>query len=511
MAGQVVIRADADSRIGIGHMMRCMALAQAFKEKGIRVTFISRCPEDRLRNSITRGGFGFIPVERPFPEPADLVLTLNTLKELEGSNGGREPVCLILDGYHFQPDYHRAIRNEGFLLIVIDDMAHVDYYHTDILINYNVHALWFKYACDKDTLKLLGTEYTLLRNDFSRFRDWNRHIPEKAKNIVITFGGSEKRDLTRKVLEAFKRIGDEDLNVIALTGEEDVRGDFSQMAGDMSLSHVKLLPYVDDMPSLLSWADLAVSACGVTSLEAAFMGLPSIVITVEKNQEGIGERLQDLRVAQHLGEMEDIDPEFLAGSICDLIRNQACRREMSENGRKLVDGKGSERVCTLIHSLGGGEIDVEKHIRMADNKDCLPLWRLANDRGVRQNSFSSDPIPLKTHTLWFENRLKSLDDLFFVLDIGGQICGQIRYSKEGDEASVHFSLAPVFRGRGLARKMIVCTWKKACIQLGIKNIKGVVKESNVPSIRTFRNAGFIRDGRIYVSGEASMVFRKACQ
>jgi UDP-2,4-diacetamido-2,4,6-trideoxy-beta-L-altropyranose hydrolase len=278
----------------------------------------------------------------------------------------------------------------------------------------------------------------------------------------------------------------------------------------MSLSNVKLLPYTEDMPSLLSWADLGISACGITSLEAAFMGLPSIVFTVEKNQAGIGERLHDLGVAHHIGEPVDMEPEFIRDNINSLILDRGRRREMSEKGRNLVDGRGAEKVHRLIHYLGGGEIDIKECIRMAENGDCVPLWRLANEKEVRKNSFSRGPFPLNTHRSWFEDKLKSPDTLLFVLDIGGQIAGQIRYERSGSEASVHFSLAPAFRGRGLARKMIECTFKKACEILEVESVKGIVKDFNGPSIKTFFKTGFIRTGSMDISGEAATIFKKAC-
>ena len=112
----------------------------------------------------------------------------------------------------------KAIRKNDYRLIVIDDMAHLDHYHADILLNQNIHASSLRYSCERDTVKLLGCEYVLLRMEFLKYKDWKRDIPYKAKNILVTMGGGDPDNVTLKVIRALNSLYDWDLEVIIVAG-----------------------------------------------------------------------------------------------------------------------------------------------------------------------------------------------------------------------------------------------------------------------------------------------------
>src|SRR4051812_29101308 len=110
MAHHLLIRADASVRMGSGHLMRCLALAQAWRARGGSVTFLSHCENTRLRSRIEAAGHDFLPLEIPHPDPLDLRTTLSVL---DGS-GIEAPQAatdwLVLDGYHFDSSYQQAVR-----------------------------------------------------------------------------------------------------------------------------------------------------------------------------------------------------------------------------------------------------------------------------------------------------------------------------------------------------------------------------------------------------------------
>jgi spore coat polysaccharide biosynthesis predicted glycosyltransferase SpsG len=130
------IRADATTEIGTGHIMRCIALAQAWQAHGGEVTFLSHCQSTALRERIIEEGFSFISIDHPHPHPDDLSQTINYVQHLSPFPFPLSHAWLVLDGYHFTPDYQKAIRDAGIHLLVIDDMNHLPHYHADILLNY---------------------------------------------------------------------------------------------------------------------------------------------------------------------------------------------------------------------------------------------------------------------------------------------------------------------------------------------------------------------------------------
>lgn len=342
--------------------MRCIALGQAWQDEGGKVAFISHCESERLRERIMKEGFEFVSIEQPHPHPSDLEFTLSTIKNishfpsdlsLKEQNLSHfpfhlSPTWLILDGYHFTPDYQRAIRDAGIRLLVIDDMNHLPHYHADILLNQNIHAPELKYNCDEDTTLLLGTRYALLRREFLNYQDFKRQVPDRANNILVTLGGGDPDNVTLKVIRALNFIGDPNIEVRVVVGPSNPHIESIKKELSLSPFTFHILQGTDDMPSLMAWADLAISAGGSTCWELAFMGLPNIVLTLAENQKDIAEGLNDAGVAVSLGWENKVTDDNIAKAIEGMIKDNEIRIKMSLLGQELIDGYGSSKLSEIM-------------------------------------------------------------------------------------------------------------------------------------------------------------------
>ncbi len=328
--------------------MRCIALAQAWQDWGGNVTFLSHCESEALRQRILNEGFEFIAIKEPHPDPGDLTFVLNELSAISHQPSAASP-WLVLDGYHFTPDYQKTIRDCGYRLLVIDDMAHLDHYHVDILVNQNINAPDLNYSCDKNTIQLLGCDYVMLRREFLEYRNWKREIPEKARKILVTLGGGDPDNVTLKVIEALKLLNDPDLEVKVVVGPSNQHMSSLKKAFHLSPFTFHLLPNaVSSMPSLMAWADMAITAGGSTCWELAFTGVPFLSIILADNQEDISSGLDEAGVAVNFGWCRDLSSEKLRSYLVDLIDDQVARRKQSSMGRQLVDGMGAGRVIESI-------------------------------------------------------------------------------------------------------------------------------------------------------------------
>jgi UDP-2,4-diacetamido-2,4,6-trideoxy-beta-L-altropyranose hydrolase len=339
------VRADSDSNIGTGHIMCCIALAQAWQDQGGGVTFISHCESDALRQRIINEGFDFISVEKPHPDPNDLSQTLAYLKRHSPFTIHASPTWLILDGYHFTPEYQKAVRDAGIRLLVIDDMNHLPHYHADILLNQNIHAPDLTYNYDKDTTLLMGTKYVLLRREFHKYLDFKRQIPERAKNILVTLGGADPDNVTLKVIEALQLLDEPDIMVRIIVGPTNPHQETLHKAIASADFDAELLTNPPDMPELMAWADLAVSGGGGTSLERCFMSLPSLVITIAENQIEATRELEVRGCIIYVGWHKDIIEENLRSIVKSaLINNNEIMSNISLMAKSIADGKGVNRV-----------------------------------------------------------------------------------------------------------------------------------------------------------------------
>jgi len=345
MTQNLVIRADANSLIGTGHLMRCLALAQRWHDHDGEVTFLSHCQNENLRQRILHEGFNFSPIDKPHPHPNDLKKTLLILSDLTHPTNN---TWLVLDGYHFNANYQKAIRECRYKLLVIDDMAHLDHYCADILLNQNFHASTLNYSCDNENIRLLGCDYVMLRLEFLKYRNWKRHTPRKAKKILVTLGGADPDNVTLKVIQALNRIDDPELEVKVVVGPANPNINSLKMALAHPAFNIHFLYDVSDMPGLMAWADLAVSAAGSTCWEMAFMGLPNCMVILADNQISVAEMLHTQEVSVNMGWAKSIELTSILQIVSDLMQDKPRRRDMSNKGRSLVSGQGSGRV---IHSM----------------------------------------------------------------------------------------------------------------------------------------------------------------
>lgn len=345
------IRADADLKIGTGHIMRCIALAQAWQDQGGEVTFISHCESEALRARISKEGFEFIYLEKVHPDPFDLDRTLSLLTtKTNKTNQTNETnsTWLTLDGYHFTSEYQNSIRDKGYRLLVIDNMNHLPHYHADILLNQNIHGPDLKYHCDEDTTLLLGTRYVLLRREFLRYMGLERQMPDRATNILVTLGGADPDNVTLKVIEAIKFLNDQGLQVKVVVGPSNPH--IAEINDSMLSAPCPMhcIENAESMPELMEWADIAVSAGGSTCWELAFMGVPFLAIVLAENQIAIVSNLDAQGVAIHGGDTNGINFEKFGKLLSDILFNKDKRTDMYLKGKKLIDGIGSTRVCATM-------------------------------------------------------------------------------------------------------------------------------------------------------------------
>jgi len=292
----LLIRADANTRIGAGHLMRCFALAQGWQANGGQVTFITACESDGLLRRLRNEGFEVITLEQAYLDSADWERTSQVLAKYSDA-------WVVLDGYHFDLTYQRQIKESGHPLLVIDDTAHLEHYHADIILNQNINAEQLHYSCDPDTRLLLGTRYVLLRSEFLSWRRWQRTIPKLvvANKVLVTLGGGDPDNQTLKVINALQEVDEDGLEAVVVVGASNPHFEALQNEAYDSCFPIRLIRNANNMAELMAWADVAVSAGGSTCWELAFMGLPNVILVLADNQRDIAEGLDDLGIAINMG------------------------------------------------------------------------------------------------------------------------------------------------------------------------------------------------------------------
>jgi UDP-2,4-diacetamido-2,4,6-trideoxy-beta-L-altropyranose hydrolase len=493
----ILFRADAHNNIGNGHMMRCLALGQKCRDLGGSVIFQSYCDSNNLRQRIADEGFEFIPVEKSCPESSDLDIALTNISRIKQHKPDES--WLVLDGYHFNSKYQRAIKEAGHRLLVIDDTAHLDYYYADIILNQNINAKALKYSCPLQTRLLLGARYVLLRSEFMAWRSWKRQIPEKVGHVLITLGGADPDNVTLQIISIIKETNISDIEVTVVVGASNPNIDLLRAAAADKPFTVNILENVKNMADLMSWAHVAVAAGGITCWELAFMGVPALVVDLAENQRPNAEGLEKVGAAVNLGK-KGLTAATLKRSLERIIFNDGLWAQMAGKGQELIDGKGIERV---YNAMAEGKI----FLRKVREDDCKLLWKWANEKEVRKWSFNSQPIAWRDHQKWFVGKLKDQNCFHFIAtDTSGNAVGQIRFDVTDNIAEAHITIDRDVRGSGIGSRLLRIGVEELRDLAPIQYVCGHVLPENVISIRAFEKAGFQKKGFVVIHGKRCFRF-----
>lgn len=288
MNAVLLIRADAAPRMGTGHVMRCLALAQDARKEGLDVRMVCRLGVGWLRDRLAREDIPLLELPDMPPtteEPAKLI------EQLQGDGfplpgEADAPIWVALDGYHFDAACQKAVMRAGYRLLVIDDYAHLPEYHCDVLLNQNIGAEQLAYHGFIGR-KLLGLDYVLLRQEFwdAREKAMRRIRPVEPQKILVTLGGGNFIEHLENIAVAMRlpELAGRTIRVIQGGMDADrIRAAFARCP-----AQVEILPRVDDMPSLLLDTDLCITAGGSTCWELCCLAVPFLVLQTADNQVNV--------------------------------------------------------------------------------------------------------------------------------------------------------------------------------------------------------------------------------
>lgn len=491
---RLLLRADASGRMGTGHLMRSLALAQAWSDAG-GTCVLATCAEGPLAERLREECGAVIPLGEAPGSPADAARTAELAQREEAG-------WVVLDGYHFLDPYERAVRGSGARILAFDDYGHARHAQADLVVNPNAYASEDEYRGRGTTCDLLlGSRYVVLRREFARFRSWQRPPRDRARRVLVALGGADPENRTAEALAALSDLGIDDLEAIVLVGAHNVhRASLEQGLREPSI-RIDLRSDVRDVAGLMAWADLAVGAGGTSTWERAFMALPSAIVVLADNQERVAESAEKLGLGFRIARGAD-QRRGVAAALRSLAEDPEARREMGRRGRELVDGEGCDR---LVQRLRGDPLRL-REVRFADRK---LLFEWANEEETRRASIAGDRIPWDRHVEWFEERLKAPGCHFFLgLDVEDVPVGTVRFDVMGGEAEISVSVAKPWRGRGFGRALITAGTDRMLSGTRVRTVNAFIKPDTRRSIAAFAAAGFAAAGEQDLRGVRVLRYRR---
>lgn len=494
---KVAIRTDASLAIGTGHVMRCLALAEALRHQGAEVSFISR---ELPGNMITHlKGKEFLVKRLPAPDGTasegppvhafwagvnwqrDAAETATALEEYT-------PDWLIVDHYSFDKRWETAVRRGQMQLMVLDDLA--DRPHDcDLLLDQNLgrepgdyHAL-----VPEHCKLLIDPQYALLRPEFAAKRTESliRRVDGELEHILVAMGGIDQNNTTALVMEAIYNLQlPVNCQLTVILGENAPWFDQVNALASSAMVPTTVLRGVRNMATLMSTMDLAIGGAGLSTWERCAVGLPSILITMAQNQISNARAMADRKAAVYAESVGEGMAECFLMKAPEVFRPEELKR-LSRRSAGLCDGDGAARVLAeLVHS--------EDSFRDASLEDSRRIWEWRQYPGhARFNRNSAAPDFFEHHE-WFANALSDPDRRFRILQLGILPCGYLRLDRMPERrGTISICLSEDARGRKLSRTLLQEA-DRIAIEIGLDTIDAEVHAENQSSIRAFESAGYAR-------------------
>ncbi|MBQ8822338.1 MAG: UDP-2,4-diacetamido-2,4,6-trideoxy-beta-L-altropyranose hydrolase [Lachnospiraceae bacterium] len=339
---KIIIRADGNAKIGAGHLMRCLTVAEQIEQRE-NVLFV--CADQESAGLVLERGFSAFVLGTEY---RDMMSELPLWEQMRMQNVGgllMGDVVILVDSYFADADYLKALQAYGKVFLM-DDLA-ADAKPVDGIINYNAYAseeLYEPYEKSHQTRFFTGSGFTPVRPEFV---DRDYRISEQVNSVLLTTGGGDRDNIAGHILEVIYREG---IVFKVVTGRFNPN---YEVLCEYAKAHpgVEILHDVKDMAGLMLTCDMAITAGGTTVYELCSIGVPFICFSYAENQEKAVSYMSKKQIALSAGKYH-VDAqqclEEMKAAFDRLLGDHALRRSFHKREKEVVDGRGAKRIAALL-------------------------------------------------------------------------------------------------------------------------------------------------------------------
>lgn len=464
MKTKVYLRADGNSQMGLGHVIRSLALAEMLNGT-FQCIYLTKNLASGLVQLIEKTGIETIPLptSKNILEEAKFI----TEKYLSSKD------IIVLDGYHFGTDYQEIIKGSQAKLVCIDDIF-AQPFLADVIINHAGGITPHDYQGTAFTQYFLGIPYALLRKPFRQAAEGRAKFSENT-GLFICLGGADPQNDTLGVLKVLeeKEIAQP---IFVITGNAylhlEALNDFG-LKTSLQLQFLQNLS-AEEMVATMQKTSIGIVSPSTIALEYLSVGGDLYLKIIADNQHDVFKYLVSSGLAFDFKDFKNIDQSKLESA-------KALKQSV-------LDGKSQERFLKIFKQL---EAEIKLQIRQAFSSDLLTYFDWTNEEGVRANSINSEPIALDDHKVWFSHKINNADTRMFLLGTPTKLIGQVRFEIKGNTATINYSIDKNARGQGWSKPLLKKAMQELCFQKPtISRIEGVVKISNIASLKVFEGLNF---------------------
>lgn len=324
-APRVVFRCNASAAEGLGHLSRCLSLADAVTAAGGHAWLVLNKDDSMLPWQQTALPDDFLMMVEPnegWFGSADAARTREVARQ------HRAP-WVVIDAYPADAEYLSMLKSSDLKVCVVDDTNERDLRAADMIVNPNPGTEHWQYPASE---VLAGIDYALLQPAFREARATRVDRGARLERFLVSMGGTDPAGLSGPVTRA----------ISATNANAEIRlvaGPATRVSESAGIEvHRDLSP--SQMAAAMSWADFAVTTPSTTAFELAAVGVPCAVIPVADNQRPNARFLAERDLCLVLA-----TPDELIDALTPDVSNAPEWTSRQQRWRSLCDGRGAERVA----------------------------------------------------------------------------------------------------------------------------------------------------------------------
>ena len=346
MSGSLLFCTHGSQKSGIGHLMRCQALAQAAAEQGITSWFMVNAEAEKL---IVQRHFWTGRVIRAVSQEVELA------KQIQETATQHSAIAIIVDGYDFSESLLKQVANSSVPMVLLDDILQLGYQYADIICNPAGEHWREQYAgANADASLCLGPQYRLLRREFTGLD----LLPlNRRTSLTISMGGSDPSGLTLPILRQLTKVlPDAPFRVVTGPGYQDSAMLALKSFMANSESAIQHIHNSQDIADIWNNARLAVVAAGGSQFELVACHTPTVLICMAENQHGASEQAKQQGWCRVIDVQERLNTDELASQVEALWRDENALTDMQNlaGSQAIIDG--ADQLLTAI---------IKKHMQLA--------------------------------------------------------------------------------------------------------------------------------------------------
>lgn len=338
---RVGIRCDARPATGVGHLIRCVALAEEFRARNVAVTFLGDVSDDLpwARLQLSSRGLPLLPAPQ---SPGELVAVARRL--------GLDAV--VTDSYELSPDHTAACRDAGLVVVSIVD-GDLRGQVADVYVDQNLDAELHQPALPGGAVRLAGLRYALLRDSVRRRRPSRprRPAPAEVPRVLLFFGGTDAFEAAPVLARLLISTG-APFEATVVAARPHLRAALAALDAGPG-QDLRVIDPTDHLPDLIAQTDVVVSASGTATWELLCLGASAALIWVVDNQQLGFDRVIERGLAVGLGRLDEIaaggeSASAAVAALRGLLLDAEQRGQLSARAWAAVDARGRERVVDEV-------------------------------------------------------------------------------------------------------------------------------------------------------------------